>query len=500
MGYTSAGRSPAEAMLEYHMSHFKEYEQYDALGLAALIRRRELSAREVLEAAIQRIEAENPRINAVVYRCFEQALEALADGVPPGPFGGVPFLLKDLYYHQAGLPSSQGSRLFADFVADHDSTLVARYRTAGLVILGKTSTPEFGLSATTEPALFGPTRNPWSLQHSAGGSSGGAAAAVAAGCLPMAHATDGGGSIRIPAAACGLFGLKPNRARNPVGPDLGEASGGLSAAHCVSRSVRDSAALLDISHGPEPGDPYSAPPVAGSFLDAVTRPPGNLRIALLTTALDGAALDPECVAAVEDAARLCEALGHRVSVAAPAIDVAEVAWIWRVICGVGLWQSLSLRTAALGRAPREDDVEPVTWRWSLEGRDRSGVEYLGALQRMHWIGRQLADFFRQYDLLLSPVLARPPFPLGTLDMQNPDLDDYYRRLLAELPITPLFNLTGGPAMSVPLAWSRAGLPIGIHFGADVGREALLFSLAAQLASARPWFGRRPGTPVSGDST
>ena len=251
-----------------------EYEQYDALGLAELVRQRQVTPQELLEAAMARVEARDGTINAVVTKMYDQARAAIAAGLPAGPFTGVPFMLKDLGVLYAGVRTSNGSRIFSDFVADHDSTLVARYKAAGLVIMAKTNTPEFGIAATTEPQLFGPTRNPWSVAHSAGGSSGGAAAAVAAGYLPMAHATDGGGSIRIPASKCGLFGLKPSRGRNPAGPDLGEGLAGMATGHCVSRSVRDSAALLDATHGPAPGDPYAAPPLPRPMLDEVGAPRG----------------------------------------------------------------------------------------------------------------------------------------------------------------------------------------------------------------------------------
>jgi len=474
------------------MTGFKEYNDYDALGLADLIRARDVSAEEILEAAIERVEAVNPALNAVICTMYDHARQALAAGVPDGPFSGVPYMLKDLGVFYQGVPTTAGSRMFADFVPDHDSTIVERYRGAGLVIMAKTNTPEFGAAGTTEPVLHGPTRNPWNLAHSAGGSSGGSAAAVAAGVLPMAHATDGGGSIRIPAAQCGLFGLKPTRGRNPAGPDQGEGNNGLSAGHCVSRTVRDSAALLDATHGPEVGAPYMTPPPDRPFLDEVGRPPECLRIAYTTTALDGTPIDGACVAATEATAALLSELGHEVSPARPDVDVAKIRHVWRVIISVGLWNTLAARAASLGREPMEDDVEPVTWALANEGRQRTASELAQAVQDMHAVGRQLAHFLKDYDLLLSTTMARPPMLLGEMDMTCPDLETYYeRQLMDDIPFTPLSNETGGPAMSVPLHWTDDGLPIGIHFAGRFGEEAMMLRLAGQLEAAQPWADRRP---------
>lgn len=474
------------------MAAFTDYDDYDAIGLAALVRKGETSATELLEAAIERVAAHDPALNAIVHQMYDDARAAIAAGLPNGPFAGVPYALKDLGLFYKGAPMGHGSRLFADFVPDYDGTMVERQRAAGLVLMAKTSTPEFGLCGTTEPRHYGVTRNPWNLEHSCGGSSGGAAAAVAARMLPFAHATDGGGSIRIPAAQCGLFGLKPTRGRTPQGPVLGEGGGGMSTHHCVSRSVRDSAALLDATHGPAPGDPYAAPPPARPFLDEVGTPPGQLRIALLTTTLDGTPVNPQCVAAVEEIAALCEELGHRVATAKPELSLAALAKAWRVIVGANLWNGINARTQALGRALAPDNVEPVTRAWIDEARQLSATDYAAAVQTMHGAGRTMGGFFQDYDLLLSPTMANPPLPLGQMDTTVDDLDHFYNNLLiAEIPFTPLFNMTGGAAMSVPLAWSDDGLPIGIHFGADAGGEAILLRLAAQLEEARPWADRRP---------
>jgi Asp-tRNA(Asn)/Glu-tRNA(Gln) amidotransferase A subunit family amidase len=472
---------------------FQEYEDYDAMGLAELVRQRQVTPQELLEAAISRIEARDVTINAVVTKMYDQARAAIAAGLPPGPFTGVPFMLKDLGVLYAGVRTSNGSRLFANFVPDHDSTLVERYKAAGLVILAKTNTPEFGISATTEPQLFGPTRNPWRHTHSAGGSSGGAAAAVAAGYVPMAHATDGGGSIRIPAANCGLFGLKPSRGRNPAGPDLGEGLAGMATGHCVSRSVRDSAALLDATHGPAPGDPYAAPPLVRPLLDEVGVAPGRLRIAMCKTDYLGNAIHPDCAAAVEAAAQLCVALGHEVEEARPDFSGLSLNRAWRVIPAANLWLMVNARARALGREPAPGDVEPLTWAWMQEGRTFTAADYMETVITMHTIGRRMAAFLKDYDLLLTATLARPPLKLGEIDTTSDNVDQYVASLFNDIaPLTPLFNQTGGAAVTVPLAWSSDGLPVGVQFGADLGDEPTLIRLAAQLEQAQPWANRRPG--------
>jgi amidase len=472
---------------------FQEYEAYDAMGLAELVRRRQVTSQELLEAVIDRIETRDTTINAVVTKMYDQARTAIAAGLPQGPFTGVPFMLKDLGVLYAGVRTSNGSRLFAEFVPDHDSTLVERYKAAGLVIMAKTNTPEFGISATTEPQLFGPTRNPWRHTHSAGGSSGGAAAAVAAGYVPMAHATDGGGSIRIPAANCGLFGLKPSRGRNPAGPDIGEGLAGMATGHCVSRSVRDSAALLDATHGSAPGDPYAAPPLARPLLDEVGVSPGRLRIAMCKTDYLGNAIHPDCAAAVEAAARLCTTLGHEVEEARPDFSGVPLNRAWRVIPAANLWLMVNARARALGREPAPGDVEPLTWAWMQEGRTFTAADYMETVTTMHIIGRRMGAFLEDYDLLLTATLAKPPLKLGEIDTTSDNVDQYVASLFNDIaPLTPLFNQTGGAAMTVPLTWSSDGLPVGIQFGGGLGDEPTLIRLAAQLEQAQPWANRRPG--------
>ncbi|MBI4408668.1 MAG: amidase [Gemmatimonadetes bacterium] len=473
------------------MNGFADFERYDGLGLAELVRMGEVKPGELLDAAIARVEERNPAVNAVVTRLYDEARGAIAGGLPAGAFTGVPYLLKDLGALYTGAVTSYGSRLFAGNVADHDSELTARLKRAGLVIFGKTNTPEMGLAPSTEPRLFGPTRNPWNQAHSAGGSSGGAAAAVAAGMLPMAHATDGGGSIRIPASCCGLFGLKPTRARNPLGPDAGEGWGGASVPHAVTRSVRDSAALLDATAGPDVGDPYWAPPPTGPFLAEIGREPGRLRVALTTTPWNGQPVDPECAEAATAAAKLCEELGHRVVEARPEVDAAALGLAVRIIVGANVRAQLEARAAALGRTLTAEDVETVTWERAIDGVTATAADYARSIGVVHGTGRVVARFFTTYDILVTPTMCQPPFPLGVLDMSSADPAAYLAGLLASIGFTSLFNSAGNPAMSVPLAWSKSGLPIGVQFVAPFGAEASLFRLGAQLEAARPWAARRP---------
>lgn len=469
----------------------EEFERYDGLGLAELIRTKEVTAEEVLAATLERIDARNSAINAVVTRMDEQARAAIRAGLPDGPFKGVPYLLKDLGALYTGVVTSYGSRLFADYVPDHDSEIVARMKRAGLVIVGKSNTPEMGIAPSTEPRLHGVTRNPWSLGHSAGGSSGGAAAAVAAGMLPMAHATDGGGSIRIPASVCGLFGLKPTRARNPMGPDAGEGWSGASIGHAVTWTVRDSAALLDATSGPDVGDPYWAPPPARPFLQDVGRDPGRLRIALTTTPWIEGPVDPECAEAARTAARLCESLGHHIEEARPQID--EAAWLKStlVIVTASLAFTLETRAAALGRALKPDDVERITWERVELAKTFSAADYARAIHTVHRTGRAVARFLERYDVLITPTMAKPPHPLGVLSLSSPDSAAFMAARSASVAFTSLFNSSGHPAMSVPLAMSRSGLPLGVQFVARFGDEATLFRLASQLETSQPWKDRRP---------
>jgi amidase len=469
----------------------KDFELYDGLALADLVKTRAVTAKELLNAAVACIEARNPAINAVVNRMYDRAEAAIDAGLPAGPFTGVPYLLKDLGVYYTGTITSAGSAFFRDALADHESEVVLRMQRAGLVIIGKTNTSEFGLSTSVEPKLFGPTRNPWNLEFSAGGSSGGAAAAVASGMLPIAHATDGGGSIRIPASCCGLFGLKPTRARTPLGPDVGEGWSGASVGHAVTRSVRDSAALLDATAGPDVGDPYWAPPPEGPYLAEVGKDPGKLKIAFTTRAWSGHPVHADCVAAVSQAAKLCESLGHAVEEASPVIDEDMHGWARRIVIGANTRMTLEARGKALGREPRPDDVETFTWGAAESGREFTATDYAAAIRALHQIGRVVGRFFKRYDVLLTPTMCEPPHKLGVLSMSGNDPQNYLRALLGTIAFTSLFNTAGNPAMSVPLHWSGGDLPIGVQFAAAFGDEATLFRLAAQLEAAQPWAARRP---------
>jgi amidase len=468
-----------------------EYERYDGLGLAALVKARQVSAAELLNAAMERAEQRNPATNAIVNRMYDQAQAAIAAGLPTGPFTGVPYLLKDLGPLYAGTVTTFGCGIFRNFVADHDSEIVVRMKRAGLVIFGKTHSPEFGLSTSSESRLFGATHNPWNPGYSAGGSSGGSAAAIAAGILPMAHGTDGGGSIRIPASCCGLFGLKPTRARTPFGPDFGERWSGLASAHAITRSVRDSAALLDATAGPDVGDPYWAPPPTRPYLAEVGADPGRLRIAFTTKAWNAHAVDPECVAAVAEAAKLCESLGHHVEEASPAVDEAARAKAVGIIVTSQTRAVLQRAEAILGRPVTQEDVEIITWGYAEFGRQFSGSDYAGAIDVLHRTGRVVGRFFTAHDILLTPTMCTPPHKLGVISMMRTDVDAYRAVLFGDIAFTSLSNASGNPAMSVPLHWSTDGLPVGVQFVAPFGDEATLFRLAAQLESAQPWENRRP---------
>ena len=471
-----------------------EFAALDATAQAELVRRKEVKPIELVEAAIKRIERINPEINAVITPMFDEARSAAQAELPEGPFAGVPFLLKDLLAAYAGVPMSSGSQFLKEFTPPRDSELTARHKRAGLVIVGKNNTPEYGILPTTEPLLFGPSRNPWDTTRHTGGSSGGSAAAVAAGLVPMAHANDGGGSIRIPASCCGVFGLKPTRARNPLGPDFGDMFSGFVSEHAVTRSVRDSAALLDATAGPMPGDPYYAPPQARLFSEEVGAPVGQLRIALTTQTATGTPVHPDCVKAAHDAAALCAELGHEVAEAAPAINGELYLQSFMAIWSAGCAWTIDGFARLMGREPQEDQFEPGTWVLYQMGKKTKAADYLMALQWLQGLSREVAQFMTDYDIWLTPTLGAPPLPLGSFDAQPDDPLAGMKQATAFVPFTPLCNSTGQPAMSMPLYWNDEGLPIGTHFVGRFGDEATLFQLAAQLEEARPWAGRRP--PVS----
>jgi amidase len=473
------------------MSLANELALLDATDQAELVRRGQVTPIELVDAAIARIEQLNPSFQAAVTPMFEIARDIARGPLPNGPFRGVPFLLKDLIAAYGGVRMTAGSLSLQDFVPDHDSELVVRLKRAGLVILGKTNTPEFGILPTTEPRLFGPTPNPWELKRTSGGSSGGSAAAVALGMVAMAHGNDGGGSIRIPASCCGLFGLKPTRGRNPLGPDFGDIMSGLVAEHAVTRSVRDSAALLDATAGPDAGDPYWAPPPARPFLEEVSANPGKLRIAFTTASPTGVPIDSDCACAVEDAAKLSSELGHEVSEATPLLDATLLVKSFMTLWTVGVAEEIEAVALMSGRKQAPQQYEELTWALAERGRAISGASYLMAVSALQSIARQIAQFFLHYDVWLTPTLAEPPLELGSFEARNDNPLFGLERALAWVPFTPICNATGQPAMSVPLYWNAEGLPIGAHFVGRFGDEATLFRLAGQLERSRPWVSRRP---------
>jgi amidase len=494
-----------------------EYDQLDGLGMAALVASGQLTATELCQAAIARAEVVNPRINAVILTLFEQAQKRAATGLVAGPFGGVPFLLKDFGAQYAGVPQTSGSRALRHFVPTEDAELVRRWQAAGVNILGKTNTPEFALMGVTEPALYGPARNPWGLAHTPGGSSGGSAAAVAAGITPIAGAGDGGGSIRIPAACCGLFGLKPSRGRVPTGPEQGEKWQGAAVEHVLTRSVRDSAAMLDATQGPDAGAPYFLPNPARPYVEEVTREPGRLRIAFTLDHPLGRPLHSECATAVRDAVSLLESLGHEVAEVPLPFDGRAVASAFFMLYFGETGASIAGLSKVLGRPAKPTDVEPTTWLLGLLGRTYSAADFAAARHTWNEHARRMGRFHEKYDLLLTPTLATPPvrigelqpkpfeqkllkvvntFGLGGLIRRSGLVEKLAEQSLEKTPYTQIANLTGQPAMSVPLHWTAEGLPCGVQFIARLGAEDMLFRLAGQLEQARPWFDRRPALAKS----
>jgi amidase len=496
------------------MIAFAEYQEYDALGLAALVGSGQVSPLELVEAAIARIEAVNPQINAVTYAMFNQARQAAQRDLPDGPLRGVPFLVKDLLALVAGAPTSSSTRLLKDWTPTIDSEMVRRWKQAGLVILGKTNTPEFGITPYTEPALFGPTRNPYDLARTAGGSSGGSGAAVASRMTPVASGGDGGGSIRIPSSVNGVFGLKPTRGRTPTGPINYQLWEGYAIEHVLSRSVRDSAALLDATAGSDAGAPYAAPPTERPFLQEVGRDPGKLRIAYTTRALIGVdePPDPECVRGLQVTLKLLGDLGHEVAEAAPEVDNEAMAMAFLTILSGQIWNDMAETAKLMGKKVSRGDFELLTWVLGHLGQAFSAADYAGAIRQLGYAARKIGPFFQQYDILVTPTLPVPPVMIGAL---QPTAGE--QRLLGAVGtlhagkvmtslnlVRPLalktfsyirylapFNVTGQPAMSVPLHWTDAGLPVGIQFVGRFGDEATLFRLAGQLEQARPWVERKP---------
>jgi amidase len=468
----------------------------DATAQAELVRSGEASPSELVDAAIERIEALNGELNAVIHPLFDRAREEASGELPDGPFRGVPMLHKDLGAHFAGEPYHEGMKHLRDigWTEPRDSWLAERWRDAGLVSCGKTNTPELGILPTTEPEAHGPSRNPWDLSRSTGGSSGGSGAAVAAGMVPVAHANDGGGSIRIPASECGLVGLKTSRARTTLGPDLGEPSSGFVVEHVVTRSVRDSAAILDATHGPGPGDPYVAPPPERPYVEELTTDPGKLRIGLMTTAPAGMfEVHPDCGAAAESTGELLESLGHSVERSHPEalddpdyVDRFIARWCIAVVSNLEYW---SLKT---GTPLTAEGVEPGTWALGEIGRGVGAVDLLGIMAYQQGSARVAAGWWeRGFDLLLTPTLGEPPPPLGEFGFDPDEPDGFLRRAVPTGGFTAYWNATGQPAISLPLHWSDEGLPIGVQLVGAYGDEGLLLRVAAQLEQARPWADRRP---------
>ncbi|MEM8671766.1 MAG: amidase [Planctomycetota bacterium] len=474
---------------------FDEYERMDATSLAELVRGKEVTASELLDTALAKARAVNPSINAIAGYMEEAARRSISEGLPDGPFKGVPFLLKDLSFPMKETPACYGSKLFRDHVSDHDATVVKRYRRAGLVLFARTTVPELGLLPTTESTFSGITRNPYDLDRTAGGSSGGSAAAVAAGIAPMASASDGGGSIRIPASCCGLFGLKPSRSRIPIGPQGFEGWGGLATLHAVTRSVRDSAALLDLSAGPSPGDAYHSPYQTDSYAESIRKEPKKLRVAMvLSMPPPNNELDPECLLAVNETAKLLESLGHNVLDQTDSFgeffDFARLRESHGILVLVALRRKILKRLRQLGRDLNVGELEPVTKYYFDVAANYTGVQVEDARALFFDAGRSMSSFMENFDVILTPSLATPPVKHGKITLTGM-AQDVIDGLDAFTPYSGLSNWTGQPAMSVPLAQSKEGLPIGVQFMGRFGDEVTLLQLAAQLERAQPWQQRRP---------
>ena len=465
----------------------------DATATAGLVASGQISPTELLDAALSKVAALNPALNAVVLLQTEAARRAIAHGLPRGPFRGVPFLLKDLGCEAVDFPSHNGSRLLANTHYTADSEIFARIRATGVTTFGRTTAPEGGIGAATEAAVYGgPTRNPWNLGHTSGGSSGGAGAAVAAGLVPFAHGSDGGGSVRIPASNCGLFGFKPTRARLPDGPFAGEGWAGMSIDGFLTRSVRDTAFMLDACHGPDLGAPYAAPPLQKSHADAISRPPRRLRIAICDTTFTGEPIHPDVADAVRAAGRLLEDLGHHIAPTLPNADVPLMMRAWTDIVAVGT--ALSIRSALQGRPLTDDLIEGVGRGAVAHAETLSPMRYLQAVGEIHSFGRQMAAAFSGFDILLSATLAEPPAKVGRFGHTTTDYLDYRvgpNGIFAYSPFCAIFNASGQPAASVPLGQSNDGLPIGVHLAAPFGQDEDLIALCAELELAQPWAARRP---------
>lgn len=481
------------------MISLDEYTSRDGLGLAELVARKQVKPEELTAAALAAIEKVNPQVNAVLQTLPAQAEATIRNGLPQGPFTGVPFLIKELILHAKGVRCDMGSKLAQGYVPSADTELMARFRRAGFVLLGTTQTPELGYNPTTETVLFGPVRNPWDLARSAGGSSGGAGAAVAAGMVPVAHASDGGGSIRIPASCNGLVGLKPSRDRIPTGPDYADLLCGLACEFAVTRSVRDAAALLDAVAGPDIGAPGVPVPPARPYREEIKAQPGRLRIAWTTTPASGDKIDPECKKAVHETVRLLESLGHTLVEDWPRYDwqafLDNVHVIWTSFTAFAVDDV----ARALNRKPGPDNLEAVTLACYEDGKRYTAVDLLRAMAHGNTLSRQVGAFFQNVDVLVTPTLAHLPAPLGEVNQNRAGITamEWTQQVFNYVAFTPLFNSTGQPSISLPLYWSANGLPVGVQIAGRFGDEATLLRLAAQLEQARPWAGKRPPTHVAG---
>ncbi|MBI3799934.1 MAG: amidase [Deltaproteobacteria bacterium] len=475
-----------------------EYTSQDGLGLADLIARKQVKPEELVTTALQAIEKVNPKLNAVLQTLPDQAEAEVRGGLPQGPFTGVPFLIKELVLHAKNVRCNMGSKLAQGFMAHEDTELMARFRRAGLVLVGTTQTPELGYNPTTETVLFGPVHNPWDLSRSAGGSSGGSGASVAAGIVPLAHANDGGGSIRIPASCNGLVGLKPSRDRVPTGPDYGDPLCGLACEFVVTRSVRDAAALLDVVAGADVGAPGHPVPPARPYRAEVGASPGRLRIAWTTTPASGEKIDPECEKAVHETVRLLEELGHTLVEDRPRYDwnafLENVHVIWTAFTTA----SVNDLAAALNRKPGPDNLEAVTLACYEDGKRYTAADLITAMAHGNLLSRQVGAFFQTVDVLVTPTIARLPAPLGELDQNRKGMTamEWTQQVFTYCPFTPLFNSTGQPAFSLPLHWSASGVPVGVQIVGRFSDETTLFRLASQLEQARPWAGKRPPVHVA----
>ncbi|MAI90447.1 amidase [Ponticaulis sp.] len=471
----------------------ENYSEYDAMGLSELVAKKEVSPDELLDEALSRAEKASEDLNCVSALFPDIARAQIAEGLPEGPLSGVPFMTKDLGVEVKGAPLTSGSRLFRDFVAERNSTIVERYRKAGIVTFGQTTSPEYGLTTSTESALFGQTRNPWNTKRTSGGSSGGASAAVSSGVLPLAQASDGGGSIRIPSGCTGLFGMKPSRGRIPMGPGRTEGWYGLSTVHAVSRSVRDSAALMDLTMGREIGSRYVAPDRYPPYLDQLQDKPRPLRVALWVNAPNGTKPDVDAHKGLYDTVRLLQDLGHWVEDTDPGLDGALLGKSLVMVIAGNIAALTADRARALGREIQDDDLEPLTHDMAQLGHSVPMAEMTRADAAFQEAAIKFENWMDagNYDVCLMPTMSKEPLFLGDLSLSREDKEAYTQAVTSFAPHTAVFNMTGCPAMSVPLHWSNNDLPIGMQFGARYGDEGILFRLAAQLEEAKPWFNKRP---------